>query len=83
VLLRGEVRFPIYGPLGGGLFADFGNLWSNAANMNPLDLRPTAGAGLRLSTPVGPIAVDYGIVLQRRVGLAEPFGTLHFSIGLF
>ncbi|MET0386159.1 MAG: BamA/TamA family outer membrane protein, partial [Polyangiales bacterium] len=83
VLLRGEVRFPIYGQLGGGLFADFGNLWKNAASMNPLDLRPTAGAGLRLSTPVGPIAVDYGIVLVRRVGLAEPFGTLHFSIGLF
>jgi outer membrane protein insertion porin family len=83
VLLRGEVRFPIYGPLGGGLFADFGNLWSNAADMNPFDLRPTAGAGLRLSTPVGPIAVDYGIVLHRRVDLGEPFGTLHFSIGLF
>src|SRR6185312_2798770 len=26
VLLRAEVRFPIYGPIGAGLFADFGNL---------------------------------------------------------
>jgi outer membrane protein assembly factor BamA len=83
VLLRGELRFPIYGQLGGGLFADIGNLWANASNMDPFDLRPTAGAGLRLNTPVGPIAVDYGIVLNRRPALQEPFGTLQFSIGLF
>jgi outer membrane protein insertion porin family len=83
VLVRGELRFPIYGQLGGGLFADIGNLWADASNMNPIDLRPTAGAGLRLNTPVGPIAVDYGIVLARRVQLHEPFGTLNFSIGLF
>jgi outer membrane protein assembly factor BamA len=83
VLARGELRFPIYGQLGGGLFADIGNLWADAANMDPFDLRPTAGAGLRLNTPVGPIAVDYGIVLKRRSRLREPFGTLHFSIGLF
>ena len=83
VLVRGELRFPLYGQLGAGLFADIGNLWADASNMNPLDLRPTAGAGLRLNTPVGPIAVDYGVVLKRRRYLDEPFGTLQFSIGLF
>jgi outer membrane protein insertion porin family len=83
VLLRGELRFPIYGELGGGLFTDIGNLWADAANTDPFDLRPTAGAGLRLNTPVGPLAVDYGIVLKRRSRLQEPFGTLQFSIGLF
>jgi outer membrane protein insertion porin family len=83
VLLRFELRFPLYGQLGGGIFTDFGNLWADAANMNPFDLRPTAGAGLRLNTPVGPIAVDYGIVLIRRPELQEPFGTLQFSVGLF
>jgi outer membrane protein assembly complex protein YaeT len=83
VLVRGELRFPIYGQLGAGLFTDIGNLWADASNMNPFDLRPTAGAGLRLNTPVGPIAVDYGIVLKRRHYLQEPFGTLQFSIGLF
>ena len=83
MLVRGELRFPIYGQLGGGLFTDLGNLWADASYMNPFELRPTAGAGLRLATPVGPIAVDYGIVLKRRRGLSEPFGTLQFSIGLF
>jgi outer membrane protein assembly factor BamA len=82
VLIRGELRFPIYGQLGIGLFADLGNLWRDANEMS-FHLQPTAGAGLRVSTPVGPIALDYGIVLRRRLELAEPFGTLHFSIGLF
>ena len=82
VLLRAELRFPIYGQLGIGLFADVGNLWRDANEMS-FRLQPTAGAGLRVSTPVGPIALDYGIVLRRRPDLAEPFGTLHFSIGLF
>jgi outer membrane protein assembly factor BamA len=82
VLARAELRFPIYGQLGAGLFADLGNLWKDATNMT-FNLRPTAGAGLRVTTPVGPIALDYGIVLLRREDVGEPFGTLHFSIGLF
>ncbi len=83
ILLKGELRFPVYGQLGAGLFTDIGNLWADPAMMNPFQLRPIAGAGLRLATPVGPIAVDYGIVLTRRRALGEPFGTLQFSIGLF
>ncbi len=83
MLVKGELRFPVYGQLGCGLFMDLGNLWADPVHLNPFLLRPTAGAGLRLATPVGPIAVDYGIILARRRGLGEPFGTLHFSIGLF
>ncbi len=83
VLVRGELRFPIYGDLRGGVFADVGNLWRDPSQISLLELRPTAGVGLRLSTPVGPLALDYGIVLLRREDLGEPFGTLHFSIGLF
>jgi outer membrane protein assembly factor BamA len=83
VLLRAELRFPIYRELQGGVFTDTGNLWADAANLDPLSLRPTGGAGLRLATPVGPIALDYGVLFLRRRELGEPFGTLHFSIGLF
>lgn len=83
LLVRSELRFPIYGQLQGGLFTDVGNLWADPSNLNPFELRPTGGAGLRLGTPVGPIAVDYGILFERRRALGEPFGTLHFSIGLF
>jgi outer membrane protein assembly factor BamA len=83
VLLRGEVRFPLYGELRGGVFADLGNLWADAANLNPFNLRPTAGAGLRLNTPVGPIALDWGFNLDPRDALGERGNALHFSIGLF
>jgi outer membrane protein assembly factor BamA len=46
-----------------------------------LKLRYTAGAGLRLATPIGPVALDYGVKLVRREW--EDVGALHFSIGLF
>ncbi|MBX7193651.1 MAG: BamA/TamA family outer membrane protein, partial [Sandaracinaceae bacterium] len=85
---RVELRFPIAGDLQGGVFADFGNVWAFADAVVPEDLlriRVSAGAGLRLSTPVGPIAADYGVNLTRRdtQDIAEPFGAFHFSIGLF
>jgi outer membrane protein assembly factor BamA len=50
---------------------------------NCLFVRPTAGLGLRLATPVGPLALDYGFNLLRREALGEPFGAFHFSIGVF
>jgi len=37
----------------------------------------------RLSTPVGPIALDWGFNLARRRALNERSSALHFSIGLF
>ena len=83
---RVELRFPIAGDLQGGVFADLGNVWAFADAMRPDDLlnvRVSAGLGLRLSTPVGPIAADYGVNLTRREDIQEPFGAFHFSIGLF
>ena len=83
MVLRGEFRFPIVGDLSGGLFVDLGNLWIEPP-LNPLDLRPTAGFGLRFGTPVGPIAFDLGFLLAPRDDLGEEtFGSFHFSIGLF
>ncbi len=90
LLLRVELRFPLFGSLDGGIFTDLGNLWADPygrfPDSRPVELyrlRPSAGAGIRLATPVGPLALDYGILLDRREELEEPFGTLHFSIGLF
>ena len=83
VLVRGEVRFPIYGQLRGGVFTDIGNLWAKASNLDVLQLRPTAGVGLRLDTPVGPVALDWGFNLAPRAALAERSNAVHFSIGLF
>jgi len=83
VLFRAELRFPLYGQLHGGVFSDLGNLWAEPDRLDLFDLRPTAGFGLRLSTPVGPIALDWGFNLARRAALDERSSALHFSIGLF
>jgi outer membrane protein insertion porin family len=90
LLLRVELRFPLVGQLAAGVFTDLGNSWADPygrlgapRQIEFYHLRPSAGAGIRLATPVGPLALDYGILLDRRKELDEPFGTLHFSIGLF
>lgn len=83
ILLRSELRFPIAGIVGGAIFADVGNLWADADLVEPWRLRPTAGAGVRLQTPIGQIAIDYGFVIVRRAALKESAGALHFAIGLF
>jgi outer membrane protein insertion porin family len=79
---RFELRIPIIGMWQTALFLDTGNLWRDAgAVFDTFALRYTAGLGLRLSTPVGPLAVDYGVNLDRRS--YEDFGAFHFSVGLF
>jgi outer membrane protein assembly factor BamA len=91
---RLELRIPIKEPLETVVFGDAGNLW-----LDPLDpfkhpsditLSYSAGTGLRLQTPIGPIAIDYGVNLSRLFSSAsnprrtyEDFGAFHFAIGLF
>lgn len=80
-LLRLELRFPLVDALQAGIFADIGNVWASIGLIDRFAARWNAGLGLRIATPVGPIALDYGFNLDRREDLGEPFGSLHFSIG--
>ncbi|MCG8557612.1 MAG: BamA/TamA family outer membrane protein [Proteobacteria bacterium] len=85
VLFRSELRFPIIGRLQAGVFTDIGNLWSDPDRiLHRFKLRYTAGLGLRLATPVGPLALDWGMVVNRRPQFDGPAaGVVHFSIGVF
>lgn len=56
-----EFRFPLYKLLGGEVFADVGNLWSEIKDANVSELRTAVGAGLTIETPIGPARIDYGI----------------------
>jgi outer membrane protein assembly factor BamA len=78
---RAELRIPLAGSFYTALFVDSGNIWLDARELDPTALRYAAGSGLRASTPIGPLALDYGINLDRRPW--EDFGAFHFSIGLF
>ena len=80
---RVELRIPIVSWLQAGVFLDTGNLWFDPTlfRINANLLRYGLGAGLRIPTPIGPVAFDYGFNLNRRPW--EDVGAFHFSIGLF
>ncbi|MCL6584561.1 MAG: outer membrane protein assembly factor BamA [bacterium] len=74
-----EFRYDLYRQLGGVIFFDAGNVWSSQNDLALDSIRTSAGAGLRLVTPVGPIRLDHAWVLGRRQG--EPVGKFYISVG--
>ena len=80
-LLEGsaELRFPIVGQLGGALFFDFGNVFRDSFTYKLDELRYAVGPGIRYNTPVGPLRLDVGFIMERRKD--EDFGRVEFSIG--
>ncbi len=78
---RVELRVPLGGMWATAFFVDGGNLWLDPTQLRPFVWRYASGTGLRAQTPIGPLALDYGINLDRRSW--EDFGALHFSVGLF
>jgi len=80
---RVELRLPVSTWLQTGVFLDMGNVWVDPSSLR-VDgnfMRYGLGAGLRIPTPIGPVAFDYGFNLNRRPW--EDVGAFHFSIGLF
>jgi len=78
VLTNVELRTSLGKGIGLVFFFDSGNVWRTIGDID-LSMRYTAGLGLRYSTPIGPIRIDYGYKLDRREG--ESSGEIHFSIG--
>jgi outer membrane protein assembly factor BamA len=82
-----EARIPLWGNLGGVLFLDGGNVWTDEWDFNLNDLRYDIGTGLRYATPIGPLRIDFGYQLNPIEGLlvnGEPEKRrfrFHFSIG--
>ena len=64
-LVNVEWRFPVFGALGGELFADGGNLWRHPRDFDASQARWGLGAGLRWSSPVGPLRLEVGWKLER------------------
>ena len=74
-----ELRFPIAGQLWGALFLDFGNVYTEPFTYRLDDLRYAVGPGIRYMTPIGPIRLDVGFVIDPRSN--EDAARLEFSIG--
>lgn len=78
-LLNLEYRFPVFGPIGGTVFTDWGQVWRDWRDFDPDDLRLGAGVGVRYQSPIGPLRLDVGFKLDRREG--EPRFRLNFVFG--
>jgi outer membrane translocation and assembly module TamA len=78
------LRIPVRGVLGAVAFVDGGNVFSKVEEIDFRELRGAVGFGLRYRSPVGPIRVDLGIKLDRRMlptGQLEKPTALHISLG--
>ncbi len=67
-----EYRFPIVKKVEGVVFGDIGNAWDGEGyKLN--DLKSSIGVGVRVTTPLGPIRLDYA--------RGQEGGKTHFSFG--
>lgn len=64
----------------GVLFYDTGNVWGNNNPINLDDLREGAGFGVRWFSPIGPIRLEWGWILDRESGESGK-NRLEFSMG--
>jgi outer membrane protein insertion porin family len=63
----------------GVLFYDTGNAWESGYHFD--DMRQTAGFGIRWYSPIGPLRLEWGYVLDRKQN--EPESRWEFTIGMF
>ena len=74
-----EYTRKITGPVQGVLFIDAGALSPDPDDLFDADIEVSAGLGIRLDLPVGPVRLEYGYSLTRDND--EPAGAFHFAIG--
>jgi outer membrane protein insertion porin family len=76
-----EVTFPLLAEAGlkGVMFFDYGNSFTTTSEAFPL--LSSYGFGIRWSSPIGPLRLEYGIPLTPRTGIDSASGRLEFSIG--
>jgi outer membrane protein insertion porin family len=76
-----EARFPIFAPISGVLFADYGNFFGSQLSSGPW--KYGVGAGVRLETPMGLLRLDYGVRDFQALGWTSLLdaGQIHFSLG--
>ncbi len=77
-----EFTFPLLQEVGvkGVVFFDYGNAFSDKSKMFDSMLM-SYGGGIRWSSPIGPLRLEYGIPINPRGGIDSNSGRFEFSIG--
>lgn len=78
VILNQELRYRYRWGLGGVVFYDGGNVFETVSELG-FDIRHTLGLGLRWTSPVGLLRVDFGFPLDRQP--EEKSYRIFFSLG--
>jgi outer membrane protein insertion porin family len=81
VVFNLETHFPVYEAMSGLVFFDAGNVYDEDNHLFSHSLRMSIGMGIRIYTPIGPMRLDWGYKLMRR--LDESAADWHFAIGTY
>ncbi|MBP6821198.1 MAG: translocation/assembly module TamB domain-containing protein [Acidobacteria bacterium] len=85
-----EMRYPLTQRLRLVPFYDLGNVFRRIDDISWKGMTHTVGAGLRINTPLGPVGVDYGFLLNPPAFavpglpgtfLRQPRGAIHIRLG--
>jgi len=79
LLFNLEIQWPVFNNIYVAAFADAGNLWSSASDIQPTNLQLGVGPGLRIYTPLGAVRIDYGYNVNRTAG--DPIGAWQIGFG--
>jgi outer membrane protein insertion porin family len=82
VQFNAEYIFPLIKDVGlmGVVFYDTGNLYDNDQNVDLGNLRQTAGFGIRWYSPMGPLRLENGFILDPKPGESQS-GRWEFTMG--
>ena len=77
-----ELQFPLFEKAGlrGVLFVDTGDVYDQDEDVDFGNLRESAGGGFRWYSPIGPIRLEYGYILDPQPG-EEDRGRWEFTMG--
>jgi len=75
-----EYTFPLYEKvIKGAVFYDMGNIWEQWEDIETNGLKSSAGFGVRVKTPIGPVRLDWGYPFSKISG-EEKKGRFHFTL---
>ncbi|MBO0724635.1 MAG: BamA/TamA family outer membrane protein, partial [Blastocatellia bacterium] len=83
-----ELRYPLTSRLRLVPFYDLGNVFRHVSDFRFSDMTNTVGIGVRINTPLGPLGVDYGFLIDPPAFssssgaiLRQPRGAIHIRFG--